>query len=238
MSRTYLKGPNHLDDLINLIEQDKSKNVEILVKTYPEVIYKKCLNGNQPIFYAIKNNSNKIFKILLDAYLSNENFPEIFEAIIKEGTSKMLSHFIKKSKMDLRNEIYKPYIEQMFLNVKFKFLLLIQRNEFQEFLLFETNLPYCFSISFTSFDFLCCNCYYENIDNGYKKRIFINKDENTKEIYDLDKYTQNENFCRLDYIFSKYQKLFLVLKKSNQRIMEENTIKDIVKFIQKYLYIK
>ena len=59
----------------------------------------------------------------------------------------------------------------------------------------------------------------------------IKKDENTKEIYDLDKYTQNENFCRLDYIFSKYQKLFLVLKKSNQRIMDENTIKDIVKFI-------
>ena len=24
MSRTYLKGPNHLDDLINLIEQEKN----------------------------------------------------------------------------------------------------------------------------------------------------------------------------------------------------------------------
>ena len=121
MSRTYLKGPNHLDDLINLIEQDKSKNVEILVKTYPEVIYKNCLNGNQPIFFAIKNKSNKIFRILLDTYQTNENFPEILEAIIREGTSKMLSHFIKKSKIDLRNEIYKPYIEKMFLDVKFKF---------------------------------------------------------------------------------------------------------------------
>jgi hypothetical protein len=121
MSRTYLKGPNHLDDLINLIEQDKSKNVEILVKTYPEVIYKNCLNGNQPIFFAIKNKSNKIFRILLDTYQTNENFPEILEAIIREGTSKMLSHFIKKSKIDLRNEIYKPYIEKMFLYVKFKF---------------------------------------------------------------------------------------------------------------------
>ena len=117
MSRTYLKGPNHLDDLINLIEQDKSKNVEILVKTYPEVIYKNCLNGNQPIFFAIKNKSNKIFRILLDTYQTNENFPEILEAIIREGTSKMLSHFIKKSKIDLRNEIYKPYIEKMFLDV-------------------------------------------------------------------------------------------------------------------------
>ena len=29
----------------------------------------------------------------------------------------MLSHFIKKSKIDLRNEIYKPYIEKMFLDV-------------------------------------------------------------------------------------------------------------------------
>ena len=78
---------------------------------------------------------------------------------------------------------------------------------------------------------MCCNCNYENIDNGNKKRIFINREENTKEFYDLDKYENNKNFCRLDYIFCKYQKLFLVLKKTNQIIMEENTLKDIMKFI-------
>lgn len=120
MSRTYLKGPNHLDDLINLIEQDKVKNVEILVKTYPDIIYKNCLDGNQPIFFAIKNRSNKIFRIIFNAYESNENFPKILTAIIKEGTSKMLSFFIYKTKIDLSNEIYKQYIENMF-EVKYKY---------------------------------------------------------------------------------------------------------------------
>lgn len=61
-----LKGSNHLDDLIGLIEQNDIKNIEILVKLYPEVLGKKCFDDYEPIYFAIRIKGSKIFQLLLN----------------------------------------------------------------------------------------------------------------------------------------------------------------------------
>lgn len=66
MAKMKLKGSNHLDDLICCMELNEYKNIEILIRLYPEVIKQKCLDNNEPIYFAIRLKASKIFNLLLN----------------------------------------------------------------------------------------------------------------------------------------------------------------------------
>ena len=226
MSKMNLKGPNHLDMLICLIEQKESKHAETLIETYPELLEKKCKDGNEAIYFAIRHQNNKIFKMMLNKrpLPSSHNLPKMLNAIIDSGTAKMLKFFISHFKISLQSPCYEPYVRRM----------IESGLKFHQFLLYEQNFPFCFSVLTSAFESMGYNCPTYEFTNlsQQRKMIFINKYKNTFTTYEIDKYFDTEE-KKKRFIFYRYRKFFLVMKKSNKlpKNIKETVLREIVKYI-------
>ena len=229
MSNIHLKHTKHLDNLVSFVENNEYKNAETLINCYPEVLTQKCSDGDEVVYFVIRNKSNKLFRLILKKLplVSSHNLPKMLSEIIKSGTAKMLRIFANHFKLELDNKIYHPYVDKM----------LSQTDIFHEFILTETNIRYCFSIPNESFAYMEYTCpsidVKDNKEGGVtKKMIYINKREDSDEMYNLDSYT-NPYLKKKSAVFYRYEKFFLVMKKSTIPIktVKDSILKEIVKYI-------
>jgi hypothetical protein len=74
------------------------------------------------------------------------------------------------------------------------------------------------------------NC--ESVDVNGKKKVFINKVEGSDYYFDLDVLFEGKPKMKGNFFFSKYEKMFLVLKQTPLAIKNfKQAISEIVKFI-------
>ena len=100
MATNNLKPPKYIDMLLNFIQKNEKKSAEGLLNQYPTVANEKCLDGLEPIFFCIRNKSNKIFEILLKKMNFDEELVKnVYLSIKKEGTPKMLKIFLDHFKI-------------------------------------------------------------------------------------------------------------------------------------------
>ena len=100
MATNNLKPPKYIDMLLNFIQRNEKKSAEGLLNQYPTVANEKCLDGLEPIFFCIRNKSNKIFEILLKKMNFDEELVKnVYLSIKKEGTPKMLKIFLDHFKI-------------------------------------------------------------------------------------------------------------------------------------------
>ena len=95
MATNILKPPKYLDLLMGFIQKNDKKSVEGLIAQQPQVLNEKCLDDLEPIFFCIRNKCNKLFKLMLEKMVLNEELiKKIYISIKKEGTPKMLKSFL------------------------------------------------------------------------------------------------------------------------------------------------
>ncbi len=95
MATNILKPPKYLDMLMGFIQKNDKKSVEGLIEQQPQVLNEKCLDDLEPIFFCIRNKCNKLFKLILEKMVLNEELiKKIYISIKKEGTPKMLKSFL------------------------------------------------------------------------------------------------------------------------------------------------
>ena len=95
MATNILKPPKYLDMLMGFIQKNDKKSVEGLIEQQPQVLNEKCLDDLEPIFFCIRNKCNKLFKLILEKMVLNEELiKNIYISIKKEGTPKMLKSFL------------------------------------------------------------------------------------------------------------------------------------------------
>ena len=95
MATNNLNPPKYIDMLLVFIQKNDVKSAEGLLNQHPIISNDKCLDGLEPIFYCIRNKSNKVFEILLKKMnLDEELVKNIYLSIKKEGTPKMLKIFL------------------------------------------------------------------------------------------------------------------------------------------------
>ena len=95
MATNILKPPKYLDLLMGFIQKNDKKSVEGLIAQQPQVLNEKCLDDLEPIFFCIRNKCNKVFKLMLEKMVLNEELiKKIYMSIKKEGTPKMLKSFL------------------------------------------------------------------------------------------------------------------------------------------------
>ena len=95
MATNILKPPKYLDMLMGFIQKNDKKSVEGLIEQQPQVLNEKCLDDLEPIFFCIRNKCNKLFKLILEKMVLNEELiKQIYISIKKEGTPKMLKSFL------------------------------------------------------------------------------------------------------------------------------------------------
>ena len=95
MATNILKPPKYLDLLMGFIQKNDKKSVEGLIAQQPQVLNEKCLDDLEPIFFCIRNKCNKLFKLMLEKMVLNEELiKKIYMSIKKEGTPKMLKSFL------------------------------------------------------------------------------------------------------------------------------------------------
>ena len=95
MATNILKPPKYLDLLMGFIQKNDKKSVEGLIAQQPQVLNEKCLDDLEPIFFCIRNKRNKLFKLMLEKMVLNEELiKKIYMSIKKEGTPKMLKSFL------------------------------------------------------------------------------------------------------------------------------------------------
>ena len=95
MATNILKHPKYLDLLMCFIQKNEKKNAEGLIEQHPLILNEKCSDGLEPIFFCIRNKCNKLFKIILEKMVLNEELVKnIYISIKKEGTPKMLKAFL------------------------------------------------------------------------------------------------------------------------------------------------
>ena len=100
MATNNLKPPKYIDMLLNFIQKNEKKSAEGLLNQYPTVANEKCLDGLEPIFFCIRNKSNKIFEILLKKMNFDEELVKnVYLSIKEEGTPKMLKIFLDHFKI-------------------------------------------------------------------------------------------------------------------------------------------
>ena len=100
MATNNLKPPKYIDMLLNFIQKNEKKSAEGLLNQHPSVANEKCLDGLEPIFFCIRNKSNKIFEILLKKMNFDEELVKnVYLSIKKEGTPKMLKLFLDHFKI-------------------------------------------------------------------------------------------------------------------------------------------
>ena len=100
MATNNLKPPKYIDLLLNFIQKNEKKSAEGLLNQYPTVANEKCLDGLEPIFFCIRNKSNKIFEILLKKMNFDEELVKnVYLSIKEEGTPKMLKIFLDHFKI-------------------------------------------------------------------------------------------------------------------------------------------
>lgn len=223
MSNIHLKNVKHLDNLLSFIETNDIKSAETLITIYPEVMKQKCSDGEEVIYFIVRNKNNKMFRIFLkhQPLISSYNLPKLFDEIISGGTTKMMRTFVNHFKLDFQNSVYKVFIEK----------ILAQTEIFHEFLLMETNIAFCFSVPADSFEYMGYNCPCKDLKDR-KKLIYINKKKDSDEAFNLDTYA-NPYVKKENIIFYRYEKFFLVMKKSTIPIknVKDSTLKEIVKYI-------
>jgi hypothetical protein len=64
--KSNLKVKHHIGDLINFIEQNDLQGFIKILQEEPKLIKRRGMDDNEPIFYAIKLRSNKIFKYIVE----------------------------------------------------------------------------------------------------------------------------------------------------------------------------
>ena len=95
MATNNLKPPKYKDLLLIFIQKNEVKNAEGLLNQHPTISNEKCLDGLEPIFFCIRNKSNKIFEVLLKKMnFDEELIKDVYLSIKKEGTPKMLKAFL------------------------------------------------------------------------------------------------------------------------------------------------
>ena len=95
MATNILKPPKYLDMLMGFIQKNDKKSVEGLIEQQPQVLNEKCLDDLEPIFFCIRNKCNKLFKLILEKMVLNEELiKKLYISIKKEGTPKMLKSFL------------------------------------------------------------------------------------------------------------------------------------------------
>ena len=101
MATNVLKPPKYIDLLLCFIQKNEKKNVEGLIEQHPLILNEKCLDGLEPIFFCIRNKCNKLFKLMLEKMVLNEELiKNIYISIKKEGTPKMLKAFLEFCKIN------------------------------------------------------------------------------------------------------------------------------------------
>ena len=101
MATNILKHPKYLDMLMDLIQKNDKKSAEGLIEQHPLILNEKCLDGLEPIFFCIRNKCNKLFKIILEKMVLNEELiKKIYISIKNEGTPKMLKAFLDFTKIN------------------------------------------------------------------------------------------------------------------------------------------
>ena len=95
MATNILKPPKYLDLLMGFIQKNDKKSVKGLISQQPQVLNEKCLDDLEPIFFCIRNKCNKLFKLMLEKMVLNEELiKKLYMSIKKEGTPKMLKSFL------------------------------------------------------------------------------------------------------------------------------------------------
>ena len=101
MATNILKHPKYLDMLMDFIQKNDKKSAEGLIEQHPLILNEKCLDGLEPIFFCIRNKCNKLFKIILEKMVLNEELiKKIYISIKNEGTPKMLKAFLDFTKIN------------------------------------------------------------------------------------------------------------------------------------------
>ena len=118
MATNNLKPQKYIDMLLNFIKMNEKKNAEGLLNQNPTIANEKCLDGLEPIFFCIRNKSNKIFEILLNKMnFDEELIKNVYLSIKEEGTPKMLKLFLDHFKISqddpCLNEKDKKMLEEL-----------------------------------------------------------------------------------------------------------------------------
>ena len=101
MATNILKSPEYIDMLMDFIQKNDKKSAEGLIEQHPLILNEKCLDGLEPIFFCIRNKCNKLFKLMLEKMVLNEELiKNIYISIKKEGTPKMLKAFLDFCKIN------------------------------------------------------------------------------------------------------------------------------------------
>ena len=101
MAINILKSPKYLDMLMDFIQKNDKKSAEGLIEQHPLILNEKCLDDLEPIFFCIRNKCNKLFKLMLEKMVLNEELiKNIYISIKKEGTPKMLKAFLDFCKIN------------------------------------------------------------------------------------------------------------------------------------------
>ena len=95
MATNVLKQPKYLDILMGYIQKNDKKSAEGLIEQHPMILNEKCLDDLEPIFFVIRNKCNKLFKLMLEKMVLNEDLiKNIYISIKKDGTPKMFKAFL------------------------------------------------------------------------------------------------------------------------------------------------
>ena len=125
MATNNLKPQKYIDTLLIFIQKNEMKNAEGLLNQHPTIANEKCLDGLEPIFFCIRNKSNKIFEILLKKMnFDEELIKNVYLSIKEEGTPKMLKKFLDHFKISqddsCLNEKDRQMLEEYEKNLKKK----------------------------------------------------------------------------------------------------------------------
>ena len=123
MATNNLKPQKYIDTLLIFIQKNEMKNAEGLLNQHPTIANEKCLDGLEPIFFCIRNKSNKIFEILLKKMnFDEELIKNVYLSIKEEGTPKMLKKFLDHFKISqddpCLNEKDRQMLEEYEKNLK------------------------------------------------------------------------------------------------------------------------
>ena len=121
MATNILKHPKYLDMLMDLIQKNDKKSAEGLIEQHPLILNEKCLDGLEPIFFCIRNKCNKLFKLILEKMVLNEELiKNIYISIKNEGTPKMLKAFLNFTKINTDDTCLNEKDKEMLDNLENK----------------------------------------------------------------------------------------------------------------------
>ena len=121
MATNILKHPKYLDMLMDFIQKNDKKSAEGLIEQHPLILNEKCLDGLEPIFFCIRNKCNKLFKIILEKMVLNEELiKKIYISIKNEGTPKMLKAFLNFTKINTDDTCLNEKDKEMLDNLENK----------------------------------------------------------------------------------------------------------------------